>query len=106
VRNALPAAHTATPEFRAQDASGNTSVWLINGSNVTSPGSLGQIPGWSIVGQRDFTGDGDVNLLRRDGNGDTALFLMNGTMIASDLSQWRRLHRSAVAGCKSSRCGS
>ena len=52
----------------------------------SAAGSLGQITGWSIVGQRDFNGDGDSDLLWRDGTGDTAMYLMNGTTVTSALS--------------------
>jgi streptogramin lyase len=69
-----------------QDTSGNTAVWLMNGTNIASAGSLGQLPGWSIVGQRDFNADGNSDLLWRDGSGDTYLYLMNGTTATSALS--------------------
>ena len=69
-----------------QDTSRNTAVWLMNGASVMSAAGLGQITGWSIVGQRDFNGDGDSDLLWRDGSGDTALYLMNGTTVTSALS--------------------
>jgi hypothetical protein len=42
-----------------QDASGNTAVWLMNGSSVLSDSSF-PMPGWSLVGQHDFNADGKL----------------------------------------------
>jgi hypothetical protein len=36
---------------------------------------------WSIVGQRDFNGDGKSGILWRDTVGDVGMWLMNGTQI-------------------------
>ncbi len=69
-----------------RDNNGNTAAWLMNGSQVASAGSLGLVPGWSIVGQRDFDGDGNADLLWRDGGGDLALWLMNGLAVSSNNS--------------------
>ena len=41
---------------------------------------------WSIVGQRDFNGDGKADFLWRDTTGDVAIWLMNGT--TDPLSAW------------------
>ena len=38
---------------------------------------------WSVVGQRDFNGDGKTDLLWRNTNGDLAIWLMNGTQVSS-----------------------
>ena len=38
---------------------------------------------WTIVGQRDFDGDGKADLLWRDTSGNTAIWFMNGTAVAS-----------------------
>jgi hypothetical protein len=37
----------------------------------------------SIVGQRDFNGDGTYDLLWRDTNGDTSIWFMIGTQVFS-----------------------
>ena len=37
---------------------------------------------WSIVGQRDFNGDGKADLLWRDTTGNIAIWFMNGTQVA------------------------
>src|SRR5579884_1146460 len=68
------------------DSGGNTALWLMNGSQVASAGSLGAVPGWSIVGQRDFDGDGNADLLWRNSAGDLALWLMNGLAVSSNNS--------------------
>ncbi len=45
------------------------------------------MPGtWSIVGQRDFKGDGKANLLWQDTSGNTAMWFMNGTPVGSAVS--------------------
>ena len=41
---------------------------------------------WSIVGQRDFNGDGSADLLWRDAGGNTAIWLMNGGTVSASLS--------------------
>ena len=70
-----------------RDTSGNTSIWFMNGINVTGTGSLGNVPTtWSIVGQRDFNGDGNADLLWRDTSGNTAIWFMNGATVVSSAS--------------------
>jgi hypothetical protein len=63
---------------------GNTAIWLMNGAAVLSSGELGGAPNsWSMVGQRDFDGDGKSDLLWLDNLGNAAIWLMNGTEVAS-----------------------
>jgi FG-GAP-like repeat/IPT/TIG domain len=64
-----------------QDTSGDTAIWLMNGTHVTSAVTLGKISGtWSVVGQRDFNGDTFCDILWRDGSGNTAIwFVTPGT---------------------------
>jgi hypothetical protein len=65
-----------------RDTSGNIAVWLMNGTGVASSGGLGNVPTtWSIVGQRDFNGDGNADLLWHDTSGNVAIWEMNGTTI-------------------------
>ena len=48
------------------------------------PAALAAVPtSWSIVGQRDFDGDGKADLLWRDTSGNIAIWFMNGTQSAS-----------------------
>jgi hypothetical protein len=48
-----------------RDTSGNTAAWIMNGGQILQAGNYGQIPTtWSIIGQRDFNGDGDYVLPR------------------------------------------
>jgi FG-GAP-like repeat len=63
---------------------GDTSIWLMNGTQVLSTGDLGLVPNsWTIVGQRDFDGDGKDDLLWQNTNGDTSIWLMDGTRASS-----------------------
>jgi FG-GAP-like repeat/FG-GAP repeat len=66
-----------------RDTGGNTEVWLMNGAQVASVGTIGNIASFgSVVGQRDFNGDGKADLLVRDpASGATAIWLMNGTQV-------------------------
>jgi FG-GAP-like repeat len=90
------AAHlrTATHDFNGdslsdilwRDTSGDVVGWIMN-CNATalscaasSTPYFGSAPAnWSIVGQRDFNGDGNSDILWRDTGGDVAIWLMNGT---------------------------
>jgi hypothetical protein len=63
---------------------GDTSIWLMDGKQVLSTGDLGAVPNsWTIVGQRDFDGDGKADLLWQNSNGDTSMWLMNGAAASS-----------------------
>jgi len=43
-------------------------LWLLNGASVIGGGSPGGAASpWGIVGQRDFNGDGNAELLWRNG---------------------------------------
>jgi hypothetical protein len=56
----------------------------MNGGTILSSAGLGTIAtAWSIVGQRDFNGDGMADLLWRDSSGDLAIWFMNGTTVSS-----------------------
>jgi hypothetical protein len=41
---------------------------------------------WSLVGQRDFDGDGKTDLLWRDTSGNTAIWFMNGVTVGQSVS--------------------
>jgi Pro-kumamolisin, activation domain/FG-GAP-like repeat len=65
---------------------GNIAVWLMNGAQVLSAAGIGIVPtSWSIVGQRDFNGDGRYDFLWRDSSGNIAIWLLNGTQVVSSL---------------------
>src|SRR5262249_17385008 len=67
-----------------RDTSGNTVIWLMNGTTITNQGSslVANIGGqWAIVGQRDFNGDGKADILLRDTSGNVAIWEMNGTTV-------------------------
>jgi hypothetical protein len=59
---------------------GATAAWLMKGAQVLQAGGFGPVPtNWSIVGQRDFNGDGKFDWLWRDANsGTVAIWLLNG----------------------------
>jgi hypothetical protein len=69
-----------------QPSSGAVAMWLMNGNAVLNSGviaTLGSSSPWSIIGQRDFNGDGDADLLWRDTSGDLAMWFMNGLTMSS-----------------------
>jgi VCBS repeat protein len=69
-----------------RDTSGNTAIWLMNGTAATNANSsfVANVPSqWGIVGQRDFNGDGYADLLWRDTSGNVAIWEMNGTAISN-----------------------
>ncbi len=63
---------------------GNVAIWLMNGTTLTnsSTATFGNMPlTWSVAGTGDFNGDGNSDILWRDGSGDIAIWEMNGTTI-------------------------
>jgi len=64
--------------------SSTVAMWLMNGGSILSSGSVATIPNsYSIIGQRDFDGDGDTDLLWRDTSGNLYMWFMNGLTISS-----------------------
>ena len=56
----------------------------MNGMSILQSYVLGSTPSnWSIVGQRDFNGDGNADVLWRDNHGNVAIWLMSGSTITS-----------------------
>ncbi len=81
-----------------RDTTGNLAVWLMNGSSALSAALIGTVaPSWSIVGQRDFDGDGNADLLWFS-SGNLAIWFMNGTSVASTASLGNVGGTWAVAG--------
>jgi len=59
--------YSGHPLARHRGFAHHRAMWLMNGSSVLSAGSVAAIPStYSIVGQHDFTGGGDADLLWRD----------------------------------------
>jgi len=70
------------------DSTGQTYVWLMNGTSISSQGSPGTVSdlNWHIIGINDFDGDIDSIsdiLWYNDSTGQTYIWLMNGTTITS-----------------------
>ena len=64
---------------------GETAIWFINGTTVTSTASVGTVPTtWSIVATGDFNGDGKADIVWRDTSGNVAIWLMNGATVSAD----------------------
>jgi hypothetical protein len=72
------------------NTNGDASIWLMTPTPTTppqmqsSPQDLGSVSnGWSIVGTGDFNSDGFSDILRRNINGDLAIWFMtgNGTQV-------------------------
>jgi FG-GAP-like repeat len=59
-----------------RDTSGDTSIWLMNGTHVTSSVSLGNIPTNWVVAGTGFDGDGFGDILWRDTSGNTAIWFL------------------------------
>jgi hypothetical protein len=80
------------------DGAGDYAIWRMNGGQISSsgqfyvgaapsvPGPPPMTPAWSVVGQRDFNGDGMADLLWRDTSGDLAIWFMEGLTVSSTAS--------------------
>ncbi len=71
-----------------RSTSGQTALWTMNGSTITSSASLTTAgiavnpdPSWSVTGVGDFNGDGASDILWRNTSGALALWSMNGAAI-------------------------
>jgi hypothetical protein len=74
-------------------------VWTMNGAQVAQSALIGTLPStWSIIGQRDFNGDGNADILWRDSGGDLAIWLMNGTQVLSGVAVGNVPNNWAVYG--------
>ena len=72
-----------------RDTAGDTTIWFMNGAQVLSGVSLGNVPtAWSVVGSGDFNGDGAGDILWRDTSGDTTIWFgpLNTGHVASATS--------------------
>jgi nucleoside phosphorylase len=66
-------------------STGDVAIWLMNSTTILQASDFVNVPAssnWSIVGQRDFSGDGYAELLWHNLSGDTAIWLMNGAAIS------------------------
>jgi len=66
---------------------GDVAIWLMNGITRTSGTLVKNVPlagAWEIAGVGDFDNNGRADILwRNTGTGDVAIWLMNGTTLAS-----------------------
>jgi hypothetical protein len=71
-----------------RNSNGDTSIWLMTANarqvQVLSTADLGFVPtSWNVAVTGDFNGDGLSDILWRNTNGDTSVWFMNGTRVAS-----------------------
>ncbi|HUD87919.1 MAG TPA: FG-GAP-like repeat-containing protein [Xanthobacteraceae bacterium] len=66
---------------------GAVAIWEMNGTTILNPSSSGVgtvATNWTVVGVGDFNGDGMADILwQNTSNGNLAIYLMNGTTVAS-----------------------
>jgi hypothetical protein len=59
-------------------------IWQMNGNLVSQQGDIGAMPAaWSVVGQRDFNGDGKAGILWQNTSGELQIWFMNGLQVSS-----------------------
>ncbi|MEO8189258.1 MAG: SBBP repeat-containing protein [Acidobacteriota bacterium] len=69
-------------------ATGENTIWLMNGTNVSSLAALPTIPdqGWQVGGVGDLSGDGKNDIVwRNDFTGQNTIWVMNGAALNSQL---------------------
>ena len=56
----------------------------MNGAKIMQTQVLGNVgTNWFVIGQRDFTGSGNTDVLWRDTSGNVGIWVMNGTSLVS-----------------------
>ena len=85
----VPFAAPNTPENPPPaSATQNVVLWRMGNTGFSSSALIGTAPtNWSIIGQRDFDGDGFTDILWRDSTtGAVAIWFMNGFQVTSTTS--------------------
>jgi hypothetical protein len=72
-----------TADLLWRDGSGNTYIWFMYGTQVTSTGYVGTISAatWTVAAVADFNGDGKADILWKDTSSNYAVWLMNGASV-------------------------
>src|SRR5262245_12738549 len=75
---------SARSDILWRNSAGTIAAWLMRGAEVLVAAVVAQVPpNWTIIGQRDFSGDGKHDLIWRNGlTGDVALWSMDGATVA------------------------
>ena len=59
-----------------RNTEGDTTIWFMNGAQISSGVSLGNVPtAWSVVGTGDFNDSGVSDILWRNTEGDTTIWI-------------------------------
>jgi hypothetical protein len=70
-----------------RNTSGATAIWFMFNATVNDTAGFGTVANtWSIVGQRDFNGDGAHDWLWRDTSGNLAIWFMFGALAPTTAS--------------------
>ncbi len=71
-------------EILWRNGSGNTVIWSVDGSTVTSDSLLTAKPGYTAKSASDYDGDGKADILwRNQTTGENEIWFMNGNTVAS-----------------------
>jgi hypothetical protein len=70
-----------------RNTTGDTAMWLMNGTSILSNVGLGNIAtNWMVASNGDYDGDGKGDILWRNTAGDITLWRMNGASVLSNSS--------------------
>ena len=86
------------------ESSGQTSIWLMNGTSYGAGATVMQSLAWRPVLTGDFNGDGRTDILwRNETTGDTAMWLMSGLQVIAGATllsdgNWLATHAADLDG--------
>jgi subtilisin family serine protease len=65
-------------------STGQVTMWLMNGTSMSTSATLATDPAWTVAGVGDFNGDGKSDILwRNTSTGQVTMWLMNGATMTS-----------------------